>query len=249
MDYRIEELADKARTTVRNVRAYQERGILPPPRREGRVAIYGDAHLARLRVIGSLLERGYSLGNIAELIDAWARGSDLRELLGLEQAITGPFADEPEESLSFGELAELFGTSDPVAVAKGIAIGLFSVDKDRVVVPSTRLLRAGAELHAAGIPLAALLDEIEALRGDVDRIAGRFVDLVMTHVFDPYARSFPVAKEAARLAELVRRVRPLAEVVVVTELGRALDKHVRARLGERLGRWFERNAGARPRSR
>ena len=49
-DYRIDDLARAAGTTVRNVRAYQERGLLPPPRREGRVALYGDAHLARHRV-------------------------------------------------------------------------------------------------------------------------------------------------------------------------------------------------------
>lgn len=34
-DQRIEELAEVAETTVRNVRAYQERGLLPSPRREG----------------------------------------------------------------------------------------------------------------------------------------------------------------------------------------------------------------------
>ena len=63
-DYRIDELAREAGTTVRNVRAYQDRGLLPPPRRSGRVGLYTDAHLARLRLIGTMLERGYTLGNI-----------------------------------------------------------------------------------------------------------------------------------------------------------------------------------------
>src|SRR5436305_1643105 len=45
-EYRIDELAREAGTTVRNVRAYQDRGLLPPPRRSGRVGLYTDAHLS-----------------------------------------------------------------------------------------------------------------------------------------------------------------------------------------------------------
>src|SRR5699024_10415430 len=58
-----EELARTADTTVRNVRAYQDRGLLPPPERRGRSGIYSDVHLARLRIIGQLLKRGYTLAN------------------------------------------------------------------------------------------------------------------------------------------------------------------------------------------
>src|SRR5688500_6901877 len=93
-EYRVDELAREAGTTVRNVRAYQDRGLLPPPRREGRVGVYDDAHLARLRLIGRLLERGYTIANIHELLGAWERGRDLHEVLGLEEAVTGPWSDE-----------------------------------------------------------------------------------------------------------------------------------------------------------
>lgn len=34
-EYRIDELAHAAGTTSRNVRAYRERGLLPPPRKRG----------------------------------------------------------------------------------------------------------------------------------------------------------------------------------------------------------------------
>jgi DNA-binding transcriptional MerR regulator len=72
--YRIDELAQLAGTTVRNARAYQDRGLLPPPARVGRVGWYSEAHLARLRLIGHMLGRGYSLANIGELIESWVRG-------------------------------------------------------------------------------------------------------------------------------------------------------------------------------
>ena len=44
-EYRIDELAQQAGTTVRNVRAYQERGLLSPPRRQGRAGLFDDGHL------------------------------------------------------------------------------------------------------------------------------------------------------------------------------------------------------------
>src|SRR5919108_5204360 len=92
-EYTVDELARAADTTVRNVRAYQDRGLLPPPERRGRTGIYTSDHLARLRLIGKLLDRGYTLGNIAELILAWERGQDLRQLLGLESALTTPWSE------------------------------------------------------------------------------------------------------------------------------------------------------------
>ncbi len=240
MEYRIDELAEAAGTTARNIRAYQDRGLLPPPRREGRIGWYGEAHLARLRIIGALLERGYSLGNIAELIVTWESGGDLRELLGFEAAVTSPFSDETPTTIELPELIEMFGSFDPVAVARAIKLGVLVPDGARLRVPSMRLLRAGAELHRSGIPLPALLAEVAVLRKLIDQVGARFVALVQAHVFDQYGSAMPPPAEAARLAEMLRRVRPLAQQVVDTELARALEVHIRAGLGDRLGRLLER---------
>jgi DNA-binding transcriptional MerR regulator len=240
VDYRIDELARAGNTTVRNVRAYQERGLLPPPRREGRVGLYSESHLARLRVINALLERGYSLGNIAELLETWEAGGDLRELLGFEQAVLSPFVDEPEGTIALDELAKLFDTIDPLAIAKAVKLGLLIPEETQFRVPSMRLLRAGAELHRSGIPLSALLDELAALRDNVDQIAERFVALVQRHVFDKYGDALPPPSETAKLTDMVQRVRPLASLVVDTELGHALERHIRAGLGDRLVRLLDR---------
>src|SRR6516162_7809268 len=93
-EYRIDELARVADLSVRNIRVYQDRGLLAPPRRQGRVGIYTDAHLARLRLIGQLLRRGYTFANIAELLAAWERGGDVAEIFDFESAIGDPWSDE-----------------------------------------------------------------------------------------------------------------------------------------------------------
>lgn len=161
-EYRIDELAQAAQTTVRNVRAYQDRGLLPPPERRGRLGIYSGEHLARLQLIGQLLERGYSIASIRELFEAWAQGRDLAHVLGLEQAIRGPGEPEQPGRLEFAELQAIFGDDlDDAVIDRAQALGLLQFD--HLAVPSPRLLAAGIELYRAGIPLPALQDELESI--------------------------------------------------------------------------------------
>lgn len=122
VEYRVDDLAQVAQTCVRNVRAYQDQGLLPPPERRGRLGIYNGEHLARLKLIGQLLERGYSIASIRELFEAWTQGRDLAHVLGLEQAIQGP--GQPEQ-LSFAQLQALFGeVLDDQVIERALALGL-----------------------------------------------------------------------------------------------------------------------------
>jgi DNA-binding transcriptional MerR regulator len=72
-----------AGTTSRNLRAFQYRGLLPPPHLAGRTGRYDEAHRTRLEAILRLQRRGYSLAAIADLAAAWERGATLEEVLGL----------------------------------------------------------------------------------------------------------------------------------------------------------------------
>lgn len=235
-EYRIDELARMAGTTVRNIRVYQDRGLLPPPRRAGRVGIYSDAHLARLRLIGQLLERGYTFAHIAEMVAAWEQGRDLGQLLGLEAAISGPWSDEIPGYVTAAELERMFGgEATPERVARAVEIGIVEPEGDRFRVPSPRLLHAGAELVAAGMPLEEVLDLAAELRRDMEGVARRFVERVGTRLVDPEGLgSTPTEDEIPGIAALVLRLRPLAQMSVDAELARAMEREVRARFGERV---------------
>lgn len=237
-EYTIDELARAAGTNVRNVRAYQDRRLLQPPQRRGRAGVYTELHLARLRLIGQLLERGYSLGNIAELIGAWTKGQDIGQLLGLESAISTPWSNELPSSIAAADLGKMFGqTPDPQVLRQAVQMGLFEPDGDRFRVPSPRLLEVGAELARAGVPLAAMLRELALLRDDMERVAQRFVNLFIGEVVDKYGEGqLPPASEAPRLAEVVRRLRPLVRTAVEVELGRALERVIGTALSDRVAR-------------
>lgn len=242
-EYRVDELARLAGTTVRNVRAYQDRGLLPPSRREGRLAWYSDAHVTRLRIVGQLLERGYTLSNIGELLGAWESGQDVGDLLGLEAALSAPWSDETPTIMTVEELASLFGFGDEEpdmpAIELAVDQGVLEANRDGTfLVRKPRILHAGAELVAAGIPLTAVLSLGARLREDMDRVARSFVDLVATHVFDPEGDQIP-GHELPRLTDVVRRLRPLAREAVDAELADAMGRHVQAQLLRRLDRMHE----------
>lgn len=248
-ELRVDDLARAAGTTVRNVRAYQDRGLLPPPRREGRAAWYGPAHLARLRVIGSLLDRGFTLANIAELLHTWSEGEGLSSLLGVGQQLLGTFTDEVPDDGPLDDIVERYdlGLDDADAMAQALDLGLVEIDGDRVRVPSPRLLRAGVELQRNGVPTVELFAELHRLRADIEAIAERFVRLVVANVVEPrLVDGLPAPGEAPALAADLARVRPLATIVVTAELARALQARTEAELGDRLAEALSRSADAAP---
>ena len=234
MDYRIDDLARAAGTTVRNVRVYQDRGLLPPPRREGRTGIYSDAHLARLRLIASLLEKGYTFAHIAEFLEAWQRGRDLTDLLGLEEVLTTPWSDEVDDYVTADELVALFGQEqlDEESLQRALDQELVVPDGDRFRVPSPRLLHAGAELVRAGIPLPVVLGLSEQLKQDMERSARRLVGAVADHVVLPLTESYDTS--LAEVSELINHLKPLARTAVDAHLAFAMERTVREMVQSQL---------------
>ncbi|MGX1849103.1 MerR family transcriptional regulator [Streptomyces sp. NBC_01456] len=225
-EYRIEDLAHLSGATVRTIRAYQDRGLLPRPERRGRANVYGDAHLARLHQIAGLLDRGYTLASIKELLQAWDAGLDLGGVLGLVTEIDGPWTDEEPARLSRAELDAAFGgTSDETAIAEAVELGVLERvpgRDDAFLVPSPQELAVAAELYSAGVPLLAISGHLREVRGQVEHIAARFLDFTTEHVFQPFLDHPPTGTEAAEAAALVRRLRPLAQQTVDAELARAM---------------------------
>jgi DNA-binding transcriptional MerR regulator len=235
-EYSIDELARESGTTVRNVRAYQERGLLPPPQRRGRSGVYTQSHAGRLRVIARLLERGYSLANIGELIALWEGGHDIGQLLGLEAALTSPWSDETAVIMTGQELLGLFGGNlDADTLARYLALGFLKKEGDRFLVQNPKLIQMGAALVREGVPLVEFLAIIEELRGGIERAANQFVQLIVKHVFDRYGKDrLPPPDAVPHLADLVWRMRPMAMQAVEAEAARAMELAANRHLGERL---------------
>ncbi|MGW7451535.1 MerR family transcriptional regulator [Streptomyces sp. NPDC054787] len=205
-EYRTEELAEAAGIPVRTLRFYRERRLLPPPRREGRIAWYDDHHLARLRTIAALLERGHTLGGIAELTAAFESGRDvgqLGELLGMAGSEETPVRLTPEALADYFE-----GEVTPENLAASLGLGYLAVDGDTIVHVSRRLLDASSALVREGVPLSAVLEAGRRVREHADAMALLFTELIAAHL----------------PPEALPRLRPLAKSVVEAELTMAMDR-------------------------
>ncbi|MEW2221981.1 MerR family transcriptional regulator [Streptomyces sp. NPDC006990] len=233
-EFRAHQLAEAAGITTRTLRFYRERKLLPPPRREGRIAWYDEHHLARLRSITALLARGHTLGGIADLLDAFEKGRDVRtaaEVMGLDSALVTPFSEEIPVRLTPEELADRFqGEVTPENLADSLDLGYVAVDGDEFVHTSRRLLDGSAELVTKGIPLADVLAAARELRTQTDEIAATFARLFRTHLLPRQQSTDP-----AELNDLLTQLAPTAKQIVEAELGLALDRRVRAELEDWLG--------------
>ncbi|MFJ6179834.1 MerR family transcriptional regulator [Streptomyces sp. NPDC092295] len=247
-EYRIEGLAQASGATVRTIRAYQDRGLLPRPERRGRANVYDGTHLARLRQIADLLDRGYTLASIKELLEAWDAGRGLGGVLGLVAEVQGPWTDEEAARISRAELDERFGTRDDAAVEEAVELGVLERipgRDDAFLVPSPQELAVAVELHAAGVPLPAISGHLRELRGQVEHIASRFLEFTTEHVLARYLGHMPPTDaDAAEAAALVRRMRPLVQQSVDAELARAM----RLFATRHLQRHLEVDAPPAPRS-
>ncbi|MFJ2440744.1 MerR family transcriptional regulator [Streptomyces sp. NPDC087658] len=210
-EYRMAELAREAGITVRTVRFYRERGLIAPPRREGRIAWYDGNHLARLRTITALLERGHTLNGIADLATAFETGRGVGEVLGLGGAPgeETPVRHSPEEP------ADRSGAEvTPENLTTALALGhpaTDGTDGTEIIHLGRHLLDASAALVREGIPLAKVLEAGGRARVHTEALAEIFASVIRERT------------TTTTVAEL----RPLAQSVVAAELSLALDRHLR----------------------
>jgi DNA-binding transcriptional MerR regulator len=220
----IDELARRAGTTTRNVRVYQERGLLPPPQRRGRVGLYGPEHLLRLQLVLRMLGRGYPLSAILELVKAWEEQRDLGDVLGLEEALAAPYVSEAPVRISRSSFEALFGVDLPVQ--RAIKAGMVRADGDDLVATSPRFFEVGAELIGDGIPPEAVIETALEIRAAVDRIAEVCVGMVNEHVWQRFVDAGMPADERERMAAVITRMRPRAEAAVVAALAQSMQEKV-----------------------
>ena len=234
-EYSVDELARLAGVTTTTIRLYQGKGLLPGPEIRGRVGHYGPPHLARLRLIGALRRRGFSLAAIRALVDTWERGATLGDVLGLEEQLAGP-AEEPLV-LDAAGFAALFpsGEVDAKVARRAVELGIVELRGSDVVVRRPRFLRVGQELVGLGVPVEEVLEEYAHLRGAADGIAARFADLFERRFWRPAEEE---GLDDARMAELtatLARLRALASSVVETAVGDALERAAADRMSRLAG--------------
>lgn len=237
--YRVDDLAQASGVTVRNIRAYQERGLLHAPVREGRVVWFDETHLSRLRIITSMLERGYTTAHILEMLSAWERGKDLSDVLGLEQALVPSQTPDLPAVVTRTEAERACGGAADLDLV--IAAGLAERQGAKVRLLRPRLLESFAEMRTYGIALPRLLDLHASVTPLVDRISALLVDAGVEQVADqfPLTDHHPLTGE--ELGELVVKLTRF-RTAAITAVADTVETSVEARVEELLADYLKQVA-------
>jgi DNA-binding transcriptional MerR regulator len=235
----IDELAQAGGLTVRNVRSYQSRGLIPPPEVQGRTGYYGSEHLSRLALIREMQAQGFNLAAIAHLLEE-ARGAG-EEVLGFTRALMTPFETEAPEIVEHADLLRrLGGEVDPKLIAKAEKLGLvIPMGENGFEVPSPTLLSAGERLVALGVPLEAALDTMDKLKRNNERIAQTFVQMFLQFIWKPFDNAGRPDSDWPQVRAALDQVRPLASEALTASFQPTMTRAVEVAFGEELDRGVE----------
>jgi len=227
MEYRIEQLAQTVGVAVDTIRFYQGKGLLDPPRRDGRVTWYGDNHLARLRRIRQLQQRGFTLAVIRRFLEGELEQSDE----ALVEAVTAPSVPE---TVALDELAARSGLAVPLLrqlEQAGLLLPVSDGEEPRYPAADVEVLAAGLKLVDAGVPLAALMDVGAQHAAAVEVTARRAVDLFDTHVRERIqAVGLPAGEAERRLLQTFQDLMAASGILVSHHFQRALLRAARDRI-------------------
>jgi DNA-binding transcriptional MerR regulator len=233
-EYRIDDLARLAGTTTRNIRVYRDRGLLPPPLRVGRIALFNDTHLTRLRLITSMLDRGYNIAHVREMLSAWEEGRNLGDVLGLESAIVGTWTTEKPQTMPLAEAKRLI--DDAHAFQRLLDLQVIRVDGQQATVTRPKLIEAFNEIRGYGVSVDKLIDLHEQIVPKIDEISDMLVRAGAEHVQERIkpGEALPADAEIAELITMLVRFRTQAVATVTATLASSIESTIESLAGQVL---------------
>jgi DNA-binding transcriptional MerR regulator len=231
----VDELAAEAGVSVRTVRFYAGKGLLPPPQLRGRLGLYDDGHLARLRLVRDLQEAGFTLAAIQGFVARMPPDATADDVAVFAAMLT-PWVAAAPEPLTRGQLDERAGRAiDDEALADLVAAGSVQIDDDGRVLARPADLALGLELLDLGVPRAMLAASQELIGTATGRLAEDLAELLRQHLLRPYLHGELGPEQRAALSGVIERLKPLTIQAVMTAMQSSVDRAVRERVGRSSG--------------
>jgi DNA-binding transcriptional MerR regulator len=245
----IGELARRTGMTIRNIRAHQTRGLLPPPEVQGRTGYYNEDHVARIELTREMQAEGINLEAIRRVLES-SEGSS-REMVDFARAVRAPFEDETPEIIDADEMAAEWGveTLDPKLLTQAEKMGILRQLPDgKIEIISPRLQRAGTALVELGVSPQAGLETAELMRRRSEEVARAFVELFVREIWEPFDKAGRPEEDWPKVREALDRMRPLASDALLAMFQIAMGESTE-KAGERTLRDAGEPAGKRRRKR
>jgi DNA-binding transcriptional MerR regulator len=226
----LEELTERVAMSVRNIRFYTTKGLVPPPIRRGRSGYYTADHVARLQLVQELQGHGFTLSAIERYVAGIPAGASPEDI-ALHRTMLAPWMADSWEELSRAELEQRAGRALVAADLETlVALG--------VVQPAGRgRYRASMSQLGVGLGLLDLGYPIEAARAAAQVYAehGRAIAEELYELFR--TKVWPVYKEQGvspeTIQEVVERLKPLSIASLVQAYERGMDELRRTNIAKR----------------
>ena len=217
----MDQLAAAAGLSVRTTRYYASLGLLPPPRRRGRVAVYDERHRARLEMVRALQDHGFTLQAVERYLSSVPLDAGVEDL-ALQRAMLTSWSSQPQERLTKAQLEAKVGRKLS-ARDLDLLVTLGSVERDGQRCVALPNLSVGVELLDVDIPPGSMEAASDAIRRHMDALAEELTEILREQVLRPFRREARSAEDAERLEQTVSRLRRLTLEAVVTGFQRAAN--------------------------
>lgn len=228
----IDQLGARTGITVRTIRFYAGRGLLPPPTLRGRTGLYGPDHLARLELVSELTALGFTLAAIEGHLERLPDTAGAAEL-ALQRALLTPWVPEQIEELDRADLdrraGRPLGDADLDAL-EGLGV-VTRIDDGRIRLHGSGTLGGGLAVLDSGLPMDVWRRAHALIEQHTTALAEDLMKMFQDDVLQPYRDRGRPADERTRLAEAFSQLKPITVRGVVTAFGRAVNRTIRERIG------------------
>lgn len=239
----IGELAQRTGMTIRNIRAHQTRGLLPPPEVQGRTGYYNAEHVARIELTREMQAEGLNLEAIRRVLES--TGGSSKEMVDFARAVRAPFEDETPEIFSPEDFADAWSVKavDEKLLRRAEKLGALRVLADgNIEVISPRLHSAATRMIEYGISPTATIALAGKLHEHADAVARAYVDLFTEQIWEPFDKAGRPDDDWPKVLEALEGLRPLASDALLAMFQITMGEET-----EKAAERTLRNAGKPPR--
>jgi DNA-binding transcriptional MerR regulator len=223
----IDELAARTGMTVRTVRFYAAQGLLPQPRRQGRIAYYGPEHRMRLEFVKELQDCGYTLAGIERYLSRIPEGATPGEL-AVHRAMLVPWVPQRGEEFDRAGLEKRAGRRlDEDALDFLVSMGIVDVLGPDLYRTTPSLFSMGIEVLDMPVPLGVLREAAQVIDEHATAVAEGLADVFKKGIWEPFRQGDLVGVDQEHLAAVVARLRPLAVQGLVSAFERSAHRAIR----------------------
>ena len=230
----VDQLAARAGVTVRTIRFYSTRGLLPPPtigpRRVGR---YGPDHLSRLALIEELQHQGMTLAAIERYLQSLPDDINAHDL-AIHRAVVASWMPDTVDESTREQLEGRVGrelTDDDLERLAAMSV-LESTDDPSVFRVDPGLLHLGVRLLDVPLSQEVILAAHSVVMEHTRSAARELSRLFKEEVWQPYREREADPRRVAEMKSLSAHMQPMVVQALVTAFQRSMKEELRGAFPE-----------------